>query len=194
VFVFLGVLPWILVPRIFGEPNARWGVVLLPSGRDLLLGAAVAAIAVSTILLNPGRSKFTKKYPQMRIRRWRKMEITVNLVTWVLYLAAYETMFRGYLLFSLDGLGMIPALAVVQTLYIIIHLPFGGTVTWGTIPFGIAVGLITWQGNSFWAAYLAHIAVAFTHSIQSAVLNPEMDFPFPARRKSNAGLASGSGG
>lgn len=181
IFVVLGLLPWILMPTLFGESNARWGVVLLPTGRDILLGLAVGAIAVGTILFNPKKKNFTKKYPQMRIKQWNAECITVNLITWVLYLAAYETMFRGYLLFSLSDLGMWPALAIIQTLYIIIHLPFGGQVTVGTIPFGLAVGWLSWQQESFWIAFIAHIAVAFAHTIQSAMLNPEVGFSLRRR-------------
>jgi hypothetical protein len=169
------------MPVLFDQPNSRWGVATLPTGRDVLFGVGVSLIAVSLTLFNPRRLSFTKKYPQMRIRSWGGVEIAVNLVTWVLYLAAYETMFRGYLLFSLDSLGMITAIAVMETLYIIIHLPFGGLVTWGTVPFGLAVGFLSWQEKSFWIAFLAHIAVAFVHEIQSAILNPEMQFP--ARKK-----------
>lgn len=182
IFVVLGLIPWLFMPLLFGESNGFWGVVLLPTGQDILLGLAVGAIAVGTILFNPKKKNFTKKYPQMRIKQWNTRDIAINLITWVLYLAAYETMFRGYLLFSLKDLGMWPALAIIQTLYIIIHLPFGGQVTTGTIPFGIAVGWLSWQQESFWIAFIAHIAVAFAHTIQSAMLNPEVAFP---RRKRN---------
>ena len=177
VFFALGLIPWILMPVVFNEPNAHWGVVLLPTGRELLSGAGVGAVAATLILINPNKREFTKKYPQMRISHWGYREIAVNLITWVLYLSAYETMFRGYLLFSLRDLGMLPAIAVIQTLYIIIHLPFGGLVTFGTIPFGIAVGWLAWSEESFWIAFIAHIAVAFTHTVHSAIRNPEMIFP-----------------
>ena len=177
VFFALGLVPWLLIPNLFNEPNSHWGVVLLPTGREVLFGTGVGVVAVALILINPNKRAFTKKYPQMRINRWSSREIAVNLITWVLYLSAYETMFRGYLLFSLRDLGMIPAIAIIQTLYIIIHLPFGGLVTVGTIPFGIAVGWLAWNEESFWIAFIAHIAVAFAHTIQSAILNPDMIFP-----------------
>ncbi len=181
VFLFLGILPWVLIPILYGKANSQWGVVPLPTGREILFGLGVSAITVSLILLNPNKKYFTKKYPQMRISQWGTREIVINLITWVLYLSAYETMFRGYLLFSLKDLGMLPALAIIQTLYIIIHLPFGGLVTAGTIPFGIAVGWLSWREETFWIAFIAHIAVTFTHTLQSAMLNPEMKIPFRSR-------------
>lgn len=114
-------------------------------------------------------------YPQIRISLWRTSTIIISAITWILYLAAYEFMFRGFLLYVLcDELGTIAAIAINTSIYSLVHIPKGKTEAFGAIPLGILLCYLTLLTGNLLIAFLVHVVMALSNEWFSLRVHPEM--------------------
>lgn len=135
------------------------------------LGAAVVAVAWL------GARKFDPQYPQVQARQWTVDMMAVNWWGWALYLAGYEFLFRGVLLFPLvETMGAWPAVAVNTVLYSATHVPKGRDEAIGAIPLGFLLCWVTLQTQSLWPAILVHIFMAWTNTTARFLRHPEMSW------------------
>lgn len=122
-------------------------------------------------------------YPQVRAKEWTPKLVFHNTLAWVLYLFAYEFLFRGLLLFScLAVLDPWVAISINIALYSATHIPKGFTESMVTIPFGIGVCILTMGSGAIWIAWLAHVAVALSNDYVALKFNPEMKIVKPVRK------------
>lgn len=103
-------------------------------------------------------------YPQIRMKHWPWPVVFGSAATWVMYLLAYEFMFRGWLLFScFHAMGVELAIAVNVSLYSLTHLPKGVKEAAGAIPLGLILCWLTLQTGTFWIAFLVHSILALSN-------------------------------
>ncbi|RME04338.1 MAG: CPBP family intramembrane metalloprotease, partial [Bacteroidetes bacterium] len=96
--------------------------------------------------------------------RWPRSVVVASAVTWVLYLLAYEFMFRGWLFFTcLDAMGPELAIVVNVSLYALVHVPKGFNETVGAIPLGALLCWLTMQTGTIWIAFLVHSIMALSN-------------------------------
>jgi membrane protease YdiL (CAAX protease family) len=115
------------------------------------------------------------QYPQMDLEIWDFKMLALNGLGWAVYLAAYEFMFRGFLLFPLfRSYGAWLAILVVVGLYVYSHLPKLFMEPAGAFIFGIYIGIATLLTGSILAAYLVHMLVANGSEIIAIYVNPKM--------------------
>ncbi len=123
--------------------------------------------------LNPNHLKM---YPQIRNHVWNKKIFLMNILTWALYLFAYELMFRGLLLFVIfNYLGYFYAIAINTIIYSIYHFPKGFKESIAAVPFGIFLCYISIETNSFFYAWILHFTLALSNDLFSFKSNPEMN-------------------
>ncbi len=114
-------------------------------------------------------------YPQVRAAVWSRSLLFHNTLAWVLYLLAYEFLFRGLLLFAcLAVLDPWVAIAINIALYSATHLPKGFTESLVTIPFGIGMCILTIESGAIWIAWLVHVAVALSNDYVALRFNEKM--------------------
>jgi membrane protease YdiL (CAAX protease family) len=96
-FLF-GALPGFFIILVLRDPLSDYGAVL--QFRELppwWIYPVLVLIPVTTHR-TAGSEKNLNAYPQMRIRAWTPFILLVSGISWVLYLVAYEFLFRGLLL------------------------------------------------------------------------------------------------
>jgi membrane protease YdiL (CAAX protease family) len=114
-------------------------------------------------------------YPQMRVKEWNLSLFAVSTLSWLVYLFAYEFMFRGFLFFScLGGLSLIPVIAINTLLYALAHVTKGLKETAGAIPFGILLCIVTFRTETIWFAFGIHSFLALSNEWFSIRYHPEM--------------------
>ena len=139
------------------------------------LGLGCMIILFSAIVFR--RPRYFSKLPQIRVKEWRISTIILNIVTWSVYLFAYEIMFRGVLLFSLQvEFGSIPAVLISTALYSLAHIPKGKAETAGAVPFGIVLAMITLETETIWTAFLLHGILALSSDHFALSASPEMRY------------------
>jgi membrane protease YdiL (CAAX protease family) len=100
-------------------------------------------------------------YPEMRINKWSLSLIAVNTASWVVYLAAYELLFRGILLFPLIApFGVWPAIFVTDAYYTLAHLRKHPIECSLVAPGGIMFGLWAVYTGSLLGPFIAHVMIA----------------------------------
>ncbi len=134
---------------------------------------SVSAVCITYRFAN--RPDNLKTYPQLRISRWTTSLLFFNCLSWMIYLAGYEIILRGFLFFpSMHSLPLTYAILLNLILYSLAHLPKGSRETWGSIPFGLLLCILTAITGNIWNAFLIHSALAVSNDLFSIKANPRM--------------------
>lgn len=184
--VGFGVVPAVLLGAFGPRSLADYGLVLVWNTRQAAVTAGLSVVVVAVIRFNPGRSKLTGMYPQMRIESWRLRHVAANALGWSAYLLAYELMFRGFLLHALLPYGVVVALSVNTLLYVAVHVPKGLSEAIAAVPFGILVCYLSLQFGTIWPAFFLHLTLALANSFVAIAGNPRMRIEWRKRRSAIA--------
>ncbi len=121
------------------------------------------------------KSTHQKLYPLIRTSHWSINLYATNLLSWIVYLFAYESLFRGLLLFSsLEIYGVLPAIAINTILYSFAHIPKGKFETISAIPLGIAFCIASLYTGTFMTAFILHFTMTISNDVFCFYKNPEM--------------------
>ena len=155
--LFMGVLPaiavWICCPQLFAAMGIRAGAIVehwpwFAGGMGLMyLLSSFGARQPDT----------QARYPEMQIPEWTGSLFGISAGAWVAYLAAYEFLFRGVLLFGCyEAFGMQAAIAINVSLYAFAHIWKGWRETLGSVVFGVLFSWATLHTGTVLLPFLAH--------------------------------------
>ncbi len=173
--VLFGLIPVLVILFVFRMPVSNFG-----SNTDYLAESIIwwipAALLVVVINYYTARNdNHLAQYPQIRVKQWNSGLISLSAISWITYLAGYEFMFRGFLLFScLESFGYWPAIIINITVYSLVHLPKGHRETIASIFFGFILSYLTIELGSIWFALFIHITLALSNEWFSIAFHPEM--------------------
>jgi membrane protease YdiL (CAAX protease family) len=176
-FLILGLIPAILAGFIFSMWPAQAGFIMGESLRlwPWIIGASFFFIGLN--YFNSKNAELRAIYPELRLKQWTGTSLAIGIGGWILYLAAYEYLFRGLLLFScIEAFGLWPALTVNLALYAALHLPKGMKEAIAAIPFGGLICYLTIETGSIFPAILIHTLQAVSCEIFCINRNTEMKF------------------
>ncbi len=173
--LFLGILPAGLILLQFKDSLSDYGLgfsfqVPPPWWSFLLIPAILVAgyFSAST----PGNLAL---YPQMRINKWTPGILAFSGFSWIVFLIAYEFLFRGFLLYAtLTVMEPWTAIALNCTLYAFAHFNKGPGETFGAIPLGILLCYLTLVTGNIWSAVVMHSVMALSNEWFSLKAHPEM--------------------
>jgi len=77
----------------------------------------------------------------------------------VIYLLAWEFIFRGFLLFGLKSRFKEASILVQMIPFVLLHLGKPEIETLSTLITGLYFGWVAYRGNSFWPAYIMHLFI-----------------------------------
>jgi hypothetical protein len=126
------------------------------------LSAATAAVswAVVWFSLRYGARVWPagfKGYPEMAIECWDPPTLRINTVAWIVYLAGYEILFRGILLYPLaEAYGAWPSVLITTGLYCFTHLVKQPQEMFATIFVGVLFGVLGLWTGSLLGPFLVH--------------------------------------
>ncbi|TVR05848.1 MAG: CPBP family intramembrane metalloprotease [Spirochaetaceae bacterium] len=173
-FVTLGLVP-ALVSLALPGGVPRLGLSL-PGGSPWWTVAPVVGFLVLVMIRPRGRVN-TDFYPQVRALRWDRARIVRNSFFWILYLVAYEFIFRGFLFFPLiPVMGLEATVAVNCALYALAHLYKGAGEAFGAFFLGILLCAIAYATGSFLVPLVVHIILALGNDYLAVAVSPERTF------------------
>ncbi len=174
-FIFFGLIPLIIFYSFQNISFQEYGINLHNLYRSLIWVGIFAPLIVLGNYFMTGKMPNLQNYPQIRIKNWNTRWLSINFITWLIYLFAYEAFFRGLLLFSFYyTFGATTAIIVNIILYLLAHLPKGTKEMIGSVPFGLILCIITLNTGSFMAAFLIHGIMAISYDFFSIKAHPEM--------------------
>ncbi len=168
-FFFFGILPLaLLYSRLPSFDPSSLGLVFPPS-RWVIPSVFFWVVLILAVSRVAGRPANLEQYPQMRKVRWTLPMVMLNAATWALYLAGYEFLFRGLLLFPfLSRLGTAGTLIFNLLLYALAHLHKGWREVAGSFVFGTILVLATIYSGSLMISYLSHLVLALSNGFFAA--------------------------
>jgi membrane protease YdiL (CAAX protease family) len=173
--ILYGMIPVLVILFVFRLPLNHFGTNVDQMAKSIIWWIPAAILAVVINYYAARNKNHLAQYPQMRARQWNTGLITLSALSWTTYLAGYEFMFRGFLLFScLESFGYWPAIIINISLYSLAHLPKGPTETIASVFFGFILCYISIELGSFWFALFLHISLALSNEWFSIAFHPEM--------------------
>lgn len=164
-FISMAILPLsfiIFYDITFWSPNFSW------KNQDSLFTLILTIILIPLGAINSRTKEHLIQYPQVRMDKWNPLEYIINILSWGIYLLGYEYLFRGILFLGLlPFVSSIQAIAINTTLYALAHLYKGKKETFGSIPLGIILCMITLKTTTIWTAFAIHWIMACNNFIWS---------------------------
>jgi membrane protease YdiL (CAAX protease family) len=174
--VLFGLIPLLVILLVFLAPVSNYGSNADYLGKSIIWWIPVAVLIVGINFFASRKNNNLAQYPQIRVKQWDSGLLFLSALSWVTYLAGYEFMFRGFLLFTcLESFGYWQAIVINVSLYSLVHLPKGLRETIGSIFFGFILSYMTIRLGSFWFAFLVHITLALSNEWFSINFHPEMN-------------------
>ncbi|MFC1499835.1 CPBP family intramembrane glutamic endopeptidase [Candidatus Zixiibacteriota bacterium] len=157
----LGLIPLTVLSLIFDRDPGEYGFQL-PTEPLWLVPTLAACTIIFFVLLNWIRKPASaESFPFARLSEWHCSERAVNALSWITYLAAYESALRGYLFFSLmRSIGAGPAILLVTAIYVSIHLGRPRKEVLGAAFGGPAFCIVALASGSILIPWLIHAFIA----------------------------------
>ncbi|HOI88380.1 MAG TPA: CPBP family intramembrane metalloprotease [Lentimicrobium sp.] len=172
--LIFGILPLLIIRLIDAESIGDFGWNF-PGSATFYWTMLLAAVVVPINYFNSSKASNLKFYPQIREWNWSVRLLIQSAVSWIIYLTAYEFLFRGFLFFaSLGIMGLWPAVLLNTAIYSLVHYPKGHTEMLGAIPLGIVLCYLTFLTGNIWVAVFTHVILALSNEWFSIRKHPEM--------------------
>lgn len=174
-FVLFGIIP-LAVIYLFSQNNLDlFGFEIRSVKKMVWWIVPLFPVLITVTYFNSKQKKNLLAYPQIRKRNWTPGLLFLSMSTWVLYLIAYEFLFRGYLLLvSITFLGIWPAVILNIIIYSVAHFPKGIKETVMAIPFGLVLSFSVIHTGNIWTAVILHSILALSTEWFSLKAHPEM--------------------
>jgi membrane protease YdiL (CAAX protease family) len=161
-------LPLIAAALTPGIKVRQTGIGLGDWRTGLAATAAVLLVFLPVVFVASRVPAFADHYPLCSGARNAWSLFLVYELAYAAYFIAWEYMYRGYLLFSLEqSMGKMAVFAQMMP-FAIIHFGKPEAETFGAIIAGIFLGLLALRTRSFWYGAIIHIAVAVTMDLLTA--------------------------
>ncbi len=174
-FVFFGCIPFLTGLIILKEKISAYGLGIR-IGRDVLYYIIILSVII--IFINSFASKSQvnlKRYPLIKTKVWGPGLLIISSSGWIVYLLAYEFLFRGFLLFTcIQSFGIWPAIIINIMVYSLAHVPQGLNETLGAVPFGLVLCYLAVLSGTIWPAFILHVVLAISNEWFSIRNNPEI--------------------
>jgi membrane protease YdiL (CAAX protease family) len=174
--LFLGIIPVLIVHIGLKRDLSEFGLRLQFLQAPPLWSYALVPLIVLVTYATASKPSNLALYPQIRARTWRSGTVWLNAVSWVVFLVAYEFLFRGFLLFcSLSTMTPYSAITLNVVLYAFAHFYKGPSEIFGSIPIGIVLCYLTLVTGNIWCAVAIHSIMALSHEWFSLQAHPQMN-------------------
>jgi membrane protease YdiL (CAAX protease family) len=175
-FVLLGIIPAILYVFFLKGSFGKFGFTIAHFFSNLFIITGLTFIIAFLLFIvhkkNPGQNTL-----QIKADQWSNRLFVYNILGWIIYLLAYEFLFRGILLFECyESFGFWPAVAINITLYSAIHMVNGKDQAIGALLFGGIACYFTLSTGTVLIPLFMHIALSGFSDYFSIKMNPDIGF------------------
>lgn len=145
-----------------GRDPLRYGVEGMDLMRTLVALGGLALVCVPVVVRAAKTPEVQRLQPEIRTPIVSLGTVWASAAAWGVFLAGYEYVFRGALLWFLVATAGVPvALATTSVLYMLVHLPKPAPgETFASLAMGFVFGAAALWTESFVVAWLLHWAIA----------------------------------
>jgi membrane protease YdiL (CAAX protease family) len=175
-FLLLGLIPGLLYFASYETPFSTFGFTIHHFISAFWIILVLSLIIVSVAYLNQKANPKNNSL-QIPIREWSFWLFAVNSFGWVLYLIAYEFLFRGILLTECNtAFGYWAAIAINTAIYSAIHMVNGRAQAIGALLFGPIACYFVLEYGTLWIPIFMHIALSLSADFFSIRFNPDLSY------------------
>ena len=168
-FTLMGLLSLLIITFSHQQEFLSRFTAIPPEKKTLPFFLLVIILIIFITAFYSGHEDNLHRYPQIRQKRWSAGLIAGNVVTWAFYLAAYEFLFRGVLLFSLLPVTSLPVAVIINAIvYSLAHFHKGKKEMVAAVPFGLLIAYVTVSTNSLFFAFIFHLTLALSNDFFAA--------------------------
>lgn len=154
------VIPLIAARLTPGQGISRTGFAMGDRRFGFTAAALMLAAFLPVVTLASGLPAFASAYPLCGAIKGSPLAFVAYELSYVAYFFAWEYLFRGYLLFSLEpALGRFAAFVQMMP-FAVAHLGKPESETFGSIGAGVILGLVALRARSFVYGAIVHAVVA----------------------------------
>lgn len=155
------VLPVLIVKLLFREKLRNFGLTFGEPGIGIKISLIFLLIMIPLVWIFSSLPDFVRTYPQLAYARdnWNTFFIFEAGV--VVYVFAWEFIWRGFMLFGLKEKFGYYAIFIQMIPFVILHNGKPAAETFGAIVAGIALGVLAWRTRSVYYCLITHAGVMF---------------------------------
>ncbi len=155
-----GLLPLAAAALTPGLRVGETGVGLGDRRAGLLVTGLALLLFLPVVYLASTQPAFADHYPLCPAAKATPRAFLIYELSYAAYFVAWEYLFRGYLLFSLEkSMGKMAVFAQMMP-FVVAHFGKPEAETMGSILAGIFLGLLALRTRTFWYGAIIHIVVA----------------------------------
>jgi uncharacterized protein len=168
-FITLFVLPLIIIRFVFKENLYDYGLQFGDIKIGIKLSAIFLIVMTPILWMVSSTDGFIQKYPHLPAARESWNIFFVYESGMLLYMFAWEFIWRGFMLFGLKEKFGFYAVLIQMIPFVILHNGKPELETFGAIAGGIALGILALRTKSFYYCVIVHIGVMFLIDFISAL-------------------------
>jgi membrane protease YdiL (CAAX protease family) len=168
-FFTLFVLSVIIIKFILKENLKDYGLALGDYKTGIKISALFLAVMLPIIWIVSSTESFIQKYPHLHTARESWTIFFIYESGMLLYMFAWEFIWRGFMLFGLKERFGYYAVFIQMIPFVILHNGKPELETFGAIAGGIALGILALRTKSFYYCVAVHIGIMFLIDIISAL-------------------------
>jgi membrane protease YdiL (CAAX protease family) len=151
--IYFAVLPILTITIILRRNPLDFGI-RLGNVKVWSFYVAVTFIVALPILYVASRSSALEQYYTIR-----QFDVVKYSLETIVYLFAWEFLFRGFLLFGLKEKLNESSILIQMIPFVLVHFGKPEIETISTILTGIYFGYVAYRGNSYWPAFIIHLFI-----------------------------------
>ena len=182
-FVILGIIPGIFYYLHNGSIIKQFGLSINNLSENFLLIIGLAASIGLVLFINQKNRPLTNSL-QVDLKDWNLWFFTLNAFGWLIYLSAYEFLFRGILLFECtEHFGFSTAIVINCIIYSAIHMVYGKEQAIGALFFGALSCFLTLKFGTLYIPFFMHLSLSLFSDFFSIKYNPTLKFVHQVKNK-----------
>ncbi len=175
-FLILGLIPGLLYYFFMNQGFAIFGISLDNLKNNYQIILLLIAIIVAILFVNQRVNRQNNSL-QIELSEWNLSLFLINTFGWIIYLVAYEFLFRGILLFECyESFGFWPAIAINIAIYSAIHMVNGKGQTIGALIFGGIACYLTLTRGTILIPIIMHVSLSVFSDYFSIRYNNSLSF------------------
>ncbi|MBU0561785.1 MAG: CPBP family intramembrane metalloprotease [Bacteroidetes bacterium] len=168
-FFTLFILPVLIIKFYFKEQISSFGISIGDFKAGLKISGVFIAIMLPVVLLISQLPEFSKSYPHLQAAKSDWQVFIVYELFLLLYLIAWEFIWRGYMLFGLEKQFGFYAVFIQMIPFVILHNGKPFLETFSAIFGGIALGILALRTRSILYPLIVHFIAIFSLDLLSTI-------------------------
>lgn len=168
-FITYFILPVLIIKLIFKEKTSNYGLQAGNYKSGLKLTVFFAGLMILIIWFISSDISFNYTYPQLFSARENWLIFLIFEAGMLLYMFAWEFIWRGYILFGLEKKFGYYSVMIQMIPFVILHNGKPELETFSSIIGGIALGVLALRTRSFLYGFFIHAAVIFSIDFISVI-------------------------